>query len=283
MARARNNGGYALALTLVVVAIVSMSLLTAARHSLARAAAAIESHRELQRRWGALSLERAILPVAESTLDRAQVTTHEPVAAIWREIKLGDLTFRWVLCDEQAKPNAARLLRGLGAPDAEKVLQRLLAQSSVARIKVRVPQAASQHAATEIVGYGQLLDATEPLALVGRDAHDGAVAARLTCWGDGRLNVRRVSARALRDVLSPPLDEISIQRLIAARQSVPRLSLHQVLDRMDLVGDQRASVAQMLCDGSTCHALWTIACIAGNQGRVRLAVSEKGATRVMEW
>jgi cell division protein FtsL len=280
--------GYVLLIALVLVALAALAVAGASRTSLRQARAAIEAQRQLQRRWGTLSIQHTLLPQAARMLSAEEQRRQSTMASCRVELRLGEINFRLIICDEQAKLNVGQLTAERGRPAAEIALRQLLG-ASIASLKVKLRPAIGEGVAT-FGSYADVLDGLGPRALLGTSTASSAASAAsapaelITCWGDGRVSARRAGRQVLRAVLSPPIDIGRIDRLIALSRQSPRLSLGQVLDQLDLTREQRALAESILVEGSTCQALWIIA-TEGQSERYRLAVAPAGAggPLVFEW
>lgn len=303
------RSGYILLVTLVLLALVSLSLVGITRLSLARAAAAQRAGRDLQRRWGTLSLCRAALEDAEATLAAEGDKGGRPVVSVVREKRLGGIAFQLLIGDEQAKANANALLAARPGPsargDAERALRELVAGSPAASRSLRLRPVPGG----ELAGIGspsQVFDDFDPAAFLPDLGAGGAslagdgggsAADAVTCWGDGRLNVWRATGPTLRAVASPPLTAAQVRKLVEARDAMldgwrrdsakghgegddersapppPPPTLAALLGRLDMTDRQRNGVARRLRDGSACHGVWVVA-RAGPQVWYTLAVRE---------
>lgn len=301
--------GYVLLVTLVLLALVSLSLVGITRLSLARAAEARRAGRELQQRWGTLSLRHAVLPRAEAVLALEGARQRRPVVTARRGVTLGGITFGLVLSDEQAKANAGALLAAQNGPSSEdgarRTLRELLVGSPLAT-RLRLRPVALEDAGEGLGGIGslsQIFENFDPSQfLPDGPEREGdlrrAPCDLVTCWGDGRLNVWRVPEPTLRALAVPALSLTQVQKLIGLRDQTLRAggreptvppTLDSLLDRVDLTDEQRADADRLLRDGSACHGLWIVA-ESGPQIWYTLAVQEgvaEGAgrrrTHLFEW
>src|SRR6185295_2157818 len=115
--------GYILLTTLALLVLSSTLLVTLARSSIARTLQARQSIEDLQRRWGQISTQRALLPHAESILAN-QERLHQRAFATYRaSVQLGAQVFDLVLADEQARTNVNALLDLTDKPATESHLR----------------------------------------------------------------------------------------------------------------------------------------------------------------
>lgn len=266
--------GYVLLVTLILVAIAGIALVGTSRAALRQEAGAIEGERELQRRWGTLSCRRVLLPTIERILKSEENRQATPVIALRRSITLGDCRVDLILADEQAKVNVNTLLAMGDERDAETRLRSLLSGSGMTtHIRLRPQGGGADHLSSPSVGsFGQVFDLppSSGKLMDGRDP----VADTVTCWDDGRLNFRRATERALRQVCVPALDLGQIGQIIGLRTDSPKLPLAAVLDQLQLTRERRAAAEALLTDGSGSHSLWILAHDGGRVG-YELSVQEQ--------
>jgi hypothetical protein len=178
-------------------------------------------------------------------------------------IPLGGVDYDLVLTDEQAKLNANQLLSRMSTSEAQEAIQRVLRAAripAVNSVRLRPRVATSAGSGLPVIGaYGQILEAESPAALLGGQDSAG-VAAALTCWGDGRLNIRRAPAAAIHDMCSPILARSEIAILVRLRDENPAQSVAQLLNRAVGIDERsRTAVAALLTDETRCFGMWIIA------------------------
>src|SRR5882757_7629153 len=115
--------GYILLTTLALLVLSSTLLVTVARTSIQRSFEARQSHEDLQRRWGQISCQRALLPHAETILINQEKLRHRPFPTYRANIQLGAQEFKLVLSDEQSKANVNALLDLTDKPRTESQLR----------------------------------------------------------------------------------------------------------------------------------------------------------------
>jgi hypothetical protein len=256
----RQPRGYILVLTLGVLVLASAALVSVGRLSVERAARAMQAQRDLQRRVGIASCQRAVLAGAERILMRQEVQRRAPVWHHRAPVRFGGYTFDLVISDEQAKADINALLAGSAPAVVENRIRQALSGTGLMSTVALRPRVESDR--TFVGSLGQAFDGIEPSALL------GAPTALLTCWGDGRINARRASEAALRLALSPPWTDLDISRLIEARRAMfgpdaaPAAPTPggQPLDpvaRLLQTAQIRSGGAGITLD-STCHSLWIV-------------------------
>ena len=233
--------------------------------------------------------------VQRQDVDDSDAPLLAPLAQL--SIQLGDLRVDLVFADEQAKVNVNALLEEHGRLGAEDLVRQAV-ESQGRRAEVRLQPldkaqepsvttalsrpsntAASKapsdnDAATDvwppIVGFSQvfLRDAPNELVSVAAEqpypgSHDGiltepGLADRVTCWGNGRVNIRTAPPEVLRAATFPHLGAPQVARIVALREQTPDVSLGSVLAQLALNDRQRARMEKRLADASSCYSLWTV-------------------------
>lgn len=293
----RNPHGFALLLTLVLLMIGGVALAHVARQSAGEALHALEAREELQRRWAVTSCRETLLPRASGLLtnavqvpvdaDGVPLSGQRQVPArtdLRVSCELAGLPYDIVLTDEQAKFNPTalagmafeekpilsnRALRRIvhelagfhNRSDADQqgsvVLRPLIGLDADGKpIKDQDP--ASQQLDVYI-GYGQLFEGVSPQALVG-DASRRGVASRLTCWGDGRLNMKRATDEVVKQTLKPLLGQEGVLQLLEARAEAPGLGVSDLMQAIvDAEPAYKAVAGALLTDTSQVQGLWVVA------------------------
>ena len=76
----RRRGGFVLLMSLMLIVLAALLLAGLARHSLSVGSQSYETRQELQRRWGTMSLSRAVLYRADQVLNEHERTDSTSVA-----------------------------------------------------------------------------------------------------------------------------------------------------------------------------------------------------------
>ena len=244
--RTSRKNGYVLVLTLGVITLASIALASLARYSLQHAAAANESAADLQKRWGIWSVRHVLLSQADEILD-AQVPDElagEPPwpksASIAAEFELAGSRYSISIADEDAKLN----LSTLHARKRERLLpaiQRLGAQSQAPMPTVHLRPDGSGRDAFR--SWGQVFD-LDAVPSTGRAIQ--AIGSHLTCWGNGRLNVRRADDTVLRETALIALSPKDASKLIAERKNWGGQGLDELLDPLGLRRPQELAIRRLL-------------------------------------
>jgi hypothetical protein len=141
--------------------------------------------------------------------------------------------------------------------------------------------------AMSISGFGQIFENASPEALVMVKYNSLAPSSLLTCWGSGVINLRRASESALRLMLSPPMSNLDISRLVESRNvrftgaapAAPAQPISQaqpsatqpppppadLVRKMLFQAGIAPDAASRITLGSSCHSLWIIAQSPGRQ------------------
>jgi hypothetical protein len=279
--------GYVLVMTLGLLVLCATLLVTVSRAALRHAGAARAAGQELQRRWGALSCRRAVLPHAEVILATAEAARRRPMPVVATTVRLGDVEFELVVSDEQAKANVNAILANADVPRTETRIRQALGGSGLGNeVRIRatygavvVPvvdprqgggQAGESFSPT-VSGFGQVFEEVPPARLVRRPAGGKfAPADVLTCWGSGAVNARRASDAALSLAGGRSVTQVEINRLIEARE---RLFHERRVETREgqPPGEQFGALLQAtasesvknkgnlgLVETSACHSLWVV-------------------------
>jgi type II secretory pathway component PulK len=275
----RRQSGFALLMVLVLVALAGVALAGLARRSLSGALESKTAVEAMQRRWAVRSARHTLLGRAERILDTAERGVddrgepaeqyqNDPMPELRVECELAGAAYELVITDEQSKLNVNTALA-----DAEpsQVRASVTALSPVKLSRrgepgVRLRPLAHAEPLKEaglhlpmIRAYGQLFENVPPGRLVGRD-RASAFAGRITCWGDGRVNIRRAPEAVIRRACGEQVSAVALNLLLRQRDRTPYASLKQMLDEADQIdAEQRGRIQQHLTDASTSHGLWVIA------------------------
>jgi len=217
--------GYILLTSLALLVLSSTLLVTLARSTIERSAQARQTEDDLQRRWGQISCERAILPHAESILANQEKLHHRAFPTCGATIQLGPQLFDLLISDEQSKTNVNALLDLADKPRTESQLRATFsAFASQIRLHTSPPPASAPTTRPVLprllTSFGQIFDSTPPQNLLTARFDRPAPAGLLTLWTDGQLNIRRCSPSALGLLNNSTLTQLDIRRLIEARDTL---------------------------------------------------------------
>ncbi len=217
--------GYILLTSLALLVLSSTLLITLARSSIERSAQAKQAQDELQRRWGQISCERALLPHAESILANQEKLHQRAFPTHWATLQLGTQFFDVLIGDEQSKTNVNALLDLTDKPRTETQLRTTFSTfASQIRLHTSAPPTSAPTTRPilprYLTSFGQIFDSASPQNLLTLRFDKPAPANLLTLWSDGQLNIRRCSPAALALLNDSTLTQLDIRRLIEARDAL---------------------------------------------------------------
>jgi hypothetical protein len=241
-----------LLLTLVLIALATAGTAGVVRLGLRQALAASSAERDLQRRWAVTSARAAVLPAAEDVLANAEVRGGQAVRTTASTVVLSGQRVTLVVADEQAKVNVNALLAREGRAGAERLVRGLV-RSADSTVPLQLSPAPGDREGPAVISFEQVFPGAGPSELAGQPA-----TADVTCWGDGKLNVRRASRDALRTAVGTALDLSQVESLLDARRKDPRLPVAELLAQLSLTDEQWQAAGELLTDKSACHSLWVV-------------------------
>jgi type II secretory pathway component PulK len=270
--------GYVLLSTLAVLVLAAVVLSGMIRSSLARIVLAGQAQDELQRRWGVISCQRALLPHAEQILSRFEAAQRKPVPTYRTQLQLGRYRFVVTLGDEQAKFNVNEGLRHRHMIEVEQAIRDALRGSGLSgKVRLVVPGTLNP---CPVGSFAQILPDVPPARLM-QGVGTAAPSDVVTCWSDGQINVQRASEAALVAALRPKLSGTQVADLVRNRQKLleapaeaqasdgagdgteskaesakPIVTLQRIRQSLALEGEQEQGVLDLLTDQSHCHSLW---------------------------
>ena len=273
----RQSHGYALLLTLVMLALTATAVSTLAKTSATRALAAKQAERDLQIQFAESSCRRVLMPAMQQYLGSDANTSQTRGGASSRTATLsslivamefGDLHVVARLDDQNALPNLNALLASQTPPQA--------AGSHPIFAAIGLPNPRHtwplQGAIGQRVGIGtysawqQLYPQTPPATLCGLDPHAATTTYPapspppfpLTLWGNEKLNLWTASEQALHGVLDGVMDPSDIAELVTLRDDTPyrEQSIAQMLQTLGLSISAQSSAQRRLTDESQTYALW---------------------------
>ncbi|MEX2672294.1 MAG: hypothetical protein WD294_09320 [Phycisphaeraceae bacterium] len=269
-------------MTLALVVLAGVTLAATARRSTLAAVACESATQRLQRRWAVTTCEATLLPRAAWAMEAAergrdslteglqpQTYEHPPMQRVNLTVTLADITYRIAITDEQAKVNVNRMLESASRSDAESELSNLLRSSDTSwplssRLALRpvVEDSAVTgrgDALAPVGAYGQIFREVTPRELLG-DADEDGFASLITCWGNGRVNVRRATDSVIRQVCQRKVSPLIVSALLRVRQRDRYEPLDTMLSEMDRVNfEEKQQLREMLTEQSTCYGLWIVA------------------------
>lgn len=270
--RCGQSRGFVLLWTLALLVLVAVVLGGIVRRSTQLATQAVDAREQLQAKWAMASCRQVLLPAAESLLQQEEKKQRHPLSSISIQQQLGDVHLRIEIADEQAKINLNSAYAQFG-PQRAASLVRSITRNARSEVPVLLnpdprspaskdtpttsspttkPSAATQPAAVARVPpfgcWSQIFDAQ-------RAAEIPTAFADLTCWGDGRLNLRRASPEAARAFVPLFMPLASVQHILQARVQSPNESVSYWLKMGTQAATQPTVNASWITDTSACHSI----------------------------
>ncbi len=287
---------------LMLLAIAAVALVAASRSSMGLAVSAVQARRGLQQRWGSLSCRRTAMELAPLLLKDAEEASGKPVRSLRAQFDLGGQRFSLTISDEQAKANVNAMLRHRGREATRSFVRSRITGLSGAG-EVHLPMGnptqdrdtgSTAHAlgsTHSIISLNHLLPRATPQDMIGtQDATESAtVSDSLTCWGSGRINIRRAPDDVIEQVCRPLLGRIQISRLRealpeAGDQALPEAGTQALPEALVNIGVPREDVpaiTERLTLESKCYSVWVVA-DNGKRNWYELGIAEltEGADQV---
>ncbi len=273
--------GYILLLVLVTLVISSVALSSLARVSLRRGLDALQAQDELQRRWGVISCQRTLLPAAARLFqerEESQGTRPSvPLPPVIQEtLLLGGQRIELLLADEDAKVNLNSLYNAAGQSETESGLMRLLGTNGVHAVALS-PEVPSQAASRRSVSlldagqpeeddmairpafcsWGEVFDLRRLRERLGDARLIAGLTREVTCWGNGRLNLRRASDDAVLTICRPIVADGLARRLLQRYRENPHLELGLLIEKEVNSPEEQAQMLELLGESSSSFSLWT--------------------------
>lgn len=261
----RKQGGFVLLMVLIVVVLAGTAMVGMARRSMLKAVDVKARSRQLQRKWAVRSMQDSLLPRVGLILHHRPGPTGGADSfstdQVRVAVRLSGGEYQLVMTDEQARLNVNVLLADNTPGQVETTLRRLIEQPghelrlrTVSETQLRQNPSLGVRAG----GYGQIFPSAKPGDLLGLDRNAG-LADRITCWGDGKLNLSRAHRRTVRALCTRALSRPIVEGLLAARDEQPRGDLGKWIGSLDQISRREAhEIRQWLTDQSGCFGLWIV-------------------------
>jgi len=276
--RRHHRRGVFLLFVLAALVMVGLMMVGVARQSLNLATQAVDAQDALQRRWGTLSCQRAALAVAPSLFEElerraTQKKSKAPAPSVLStSVALGNLRFDLILSDEDAKVNLNAVYHRRGRAFVQQAVVQLAGGAAlpiqllpeVAHVPLPVatarrskedqpppppPVPAFRH-------WGEVFDLTHASDAAGGASLLPTTTAQMTCWGRGRINVRRASDAAVTAVGRLIVNESVVRRAIEKYRVNPLQTLDQILEQLNVKEQDRVALGELLQTQSDCFAVW---------------------------
>ena len=254
--------GFILVLTLMLLSIAAVALAATARSSTDQAVAAVQARRDLQRDWANRSIRHTALTLAPSLLadERADTTESTPVRSI--TIQLNKHDYNITVTDEQAKVNINALLANRGREAARSYVVKQVADYpdfEGVYLPVTLDQTddsqdrGNNGLSRTIVSFNHLLPNFDPAEMLKEQVTPFD---SLTCWGDGRINIKYAPEALVKEVSAPLLGSIQVQRLHDLVAEQDDIALQQALADIGVEQKNIPAVLKRLTFESGCFAVW---------------------------
>lgn len=295
-----DRSGYVL-LVVIAVSIVTVTVLSKlATASLQKGLEAADAERMLQKRWGAITIEEAVLNRAEKRFalqeeEAVRIGRMPPPATLRDAITMGGVTYDILLGDEDAKLNLNTVYHNGGATKTQDAIESVLGVGGrpVLRLLPAVkPQSLSRESlqltASEdsedsiptvpkaFRSWGEVMD----LAKLQRQAGPRALpmlAKDMTCWGNGQLNLRRATDPAILAIVGSVMQGAGAKRILKRYRQNPTLTKNVlILSEVTSRNDQER-LAGLISETSNNFSVWINASTATGRDYRTFSVTERGA------
>lgn len=294
--------GYALLVTLIMLALLGVILGGLARRSADSALHARDAEQAMRQHWAELSCSHTLLSSApERGSDRlkawqsakadtvASINTERPSRYETFSLQLAGVEVHGRIDDDQSKINLNERLRT--SPDAavmpSAVVDRVLSPTRSPGIQLTRQPFVQALRLRPLMSWQQVLPGYAPEQLLGIDhpdrmdisAESHAPADRVTLWGDGTINLWTAEDQVVRQHLKDIVQPGTIESVLEFRAQEPPLSLGTIYENATEDQDERAAFGRVFSDRSECYSLWLAIRAEGEEQaayRWSLRVLEKG-------
>ena len=303
--RDRRNG-YVLLVVLSALVLVITVLSSLAQISLRRSVAAVDAQRDLQMRWGELTLRRAILKRAGGIFDlryekhqQESAGTPPPPPFVRTAITFGGATYDVLLGDEDAKLNLNTIFHQSGASGARSAAAELVdgAVSGAIRMlpaadpvplekQLSFEESEDDDAEPSVLNafesWGQVFDIGQLKSISGSGAVLPNVTTGITCWGNGQLNFQRAADAPILALAKTIVQDREAENMLQRYRENPTMTLQTALQLEVSEPQQREMLARLFSESSTNFSVWIHASSRSGLDRMTFSVSyrdDEGVTR----
>jgi hypothetical protein len=299
--------GYVLLIVLAVSVLVVTVLSTLAQVSLRRGLQAADAERDLQQRWGGVTLQEALLKDAPKVFlaqeERAAELTPgvPPPPTIRDAITLGGVTFDMLLGDEDAKLNLNTVYHQSGKMKTEQVLAKV--QPRLTRAIRLVPAVKPMQLSREsrrdtdeeelseqpqgppraLRSWGEVFDIGRLKQDLASEAALPTVTSGITCWGGGQLNFRRATDDAILAVAGAVIQDGAASRLLQRYRQNPTVGVDTLLLAEVQNQQKRERLTRLLSQTSNNFSLWMNASASDGQSVRRFIVMNRDDEGVIRY
>jgi hypothetical protein len=249
--------GYVLVLTLGLLTLTAISLASLARFRIQSDVSAAAEAEELQRRWGLLSVRHFFTEQAATILD-VNVHSDELNSPQWPKpasgtfsFPLGNQVFSVSVSDEDAKVDLNTVY--VRAPERLLTTIRNLNSGRSALIVRPMPQTSEGR---PFASWGQVFDLANlpPERQAATELLQST--SQITCWGSRRLNLRRASDRAVREVARLTLPAKEVGELIELRKQWSGGDVKDLIEQLDVRRPQVLAANRLFSNESRSYSVW---------------------------
>lgn len=246
-------------MTLVLIMLAALAQAGLARRSLQLATEANEAQQDLQQRWGTISCRRFLLDNAAERFElleqeyRKQELPWPAPSQVAGRVTLGTLDFSLMLADEEAKLNLNTLQSRMPARFRQQVMQ---LASDMVPLSLR-PDLSPRATQTRrwYTSWGQVFPLGH-LLTQGNWALLREAVSQITCWGSGKINIKRASDELLEAVIVQEIDAKTAREFLEARNEAMTIELDSLLSSLGLRRAQISKLRAWLTAESRCFSLW---------------------------
>lgn len=253
------RSGFVLVMTLVLIVIVAITTVSLARVSLQRAIMAVDAQAELEHEWAAKSCRLVLLDGADELfegLERQHLEDERdwPSPRTFGDVfALNGVQYRVLLSDENAKVNINSLSKKL--PNQAEAIVRHLVDNTGDLPFLGLPAALEEAEKEDLLigSWGEVFQMEEIFQTGQVDAFLAATE-HVTCWGNGRVNVRRIGDRALLEIGKELADPSAAIDLVDFRRNATEPDSRQL--RQSMADARDNELPSWFTDRSSCYSLW---------------------------
>lgn len=271
----------------VLLAVLSVSILMVtllglfANLSLRRGLEAADAERDLQQRWGARTLQHAVLTQAPALFEKREEVAFErtpgtPPPPFFRAaVTLGDVTFDLLLGDEDAKVHLNSLYHQSGEKAAADAVGSLVDSAATRSLRLlpateswasnRVDEESELGPPPAFRSWGEVFDFAQVRTDFGTTAAIPNITTGTTCWGSGQLNFRRASDEAILAVARSVIQDGSAKRLLERYRDSPTATLSILLQTEVDDPEDRRRLARLFSESSSHYSIWIDASTRGRR------------------
>lgn len=268
-----------LLMTLAMITLATLAMTRIANLSLEAVQQGILAHQALQHRWTERSCQIALLHRAEGIFAQRDQELVQRGAGwplprtVSLKLELGGESVTILMRDEQASVNLNQLHAHSPAQLPANIAQSAL--SSHAPVRLRPRDQSQPDPPVAFTSWGQVVDLPRASQRQSILKILAPINDTFTCWGPGRLNLRRASDSAVRLAVEPILDAVKTEELIQTRRGFDG-ELEAIWIALELHRTKQLQLNRVLGTESQCYSLWLMR-PTRSRSHATLMVSQSGA------